>query len=106
MNFNQLTTALQDTSDRYASQVDNVLVEIESTVGKPKDVILKEVGFRSITEVMAAMGAEDMVLVRQSNGIEQSNKMKPRVQNQRPGFLLLANVNLGPFKRQPRLCAS
>jgi hypothetical protein len=50
MNVDSLTNALRDTSDRYASQLDNVFVEIESVVGKPKTVIFKEVGFRSITK--------------------------------------------------------
>ena len=50
MNVDALANALRDTSDRYASQLDNVFVEIESVVGKPKTVIFKEVGFRSITK--------------------------------------------------------
>ena len=48
MDVPTLAAALKDTSDRYASQIDNVLVEIESTVGGPKNVIFKEVGYRSI----------------------------------------------------------
>lgn len=49
MNLEQLSLKLKDTSDRYASQLDNLFVEIESVVGKPKTAIFKEVGFRSIT---------------------------------------------------------
>lgn len=44
----QLAESLKDTSDRYASQLDNVFVEIESIVGAPKTAVFKEVGFRSI----------------------------------------------------------
>lgn len=49
MSINSLAATLKDTSDRYASQLDNVFLEIESVVGKPKLAIFKEVGFRSIT---------------------------------------------------------
>ncbi len=45
----QLADVLKETSDRYASQLDNVFIEIESVVGIPKTAIFKEVGFRSIT---------------------------------------------------------
>lgn len=49
LGTSQLAEALKETSDRYASQLDNVFVEIESVVGVPKTAIFKEVGFRSIT---------------------------------------------------------
>lgn len=47
--FNELVLDLKQAADRYASQLDNALFEIESLVGKPQVVILKEVGFRSVT---------------------------------------------------------
>lgn len=43
-----LTTLLQRTSDRYASQIDNALAEIDFVSGKSKPIYLKEIGFRSI----------------------------------------------------------
>lgn len=45
----QLAESLKETSDRYASQLDNVFVEIETVIGAPKTAIFKEVGFRSVT---------------------------------------------------------
>jgi hypothetical protein len=49
MGTTELADTLRETSDRYATQLDNVFVEIESVVGVPKTAIFKEVGFRSIT---------------------------------------------------------
>lgn len=46
--FNELVLELKQASDRYASQLDNALFEIESITKQPKVVILKEVGFRSV----------------------------------------------------------
>lgn len=46
--FNELVLDLKQASDRYASQLDNALFEIESVTQKPQVVILKEVGFRSV----------------------------------------------------------
>ena len=44
----QLVETLKQTSDRFATQIDNALFEIEGIVGAPKTIILKEVGFRSV----------------------------------------------------------
>ncbi len=44
-----LVASLQEASDRYASQIDNALFQIQNTTGVSKDLILKEVGFRSVT---------------------------------------------------------
>jgi len=46
--YDDLVGTLQQTSDRYASQIDNALFEIENTVGKKKELILKEIGYRSV----------------------------------------------------------
>lgn len=46
--FNELVEDLKQAADRYASQLDNALFEIESITKKPQVVILKEVGFRSV----------------------------------------------------------
>ncbi|NBT58108.1 hypothetical protein EBT16_04925 [bacterium] len=46
--FNELVLDLKQAGDRYASQLDNALFEIESITKKPQVVILKEVGFRSV----------------------------------------------------------
>lgn len=43
-----LTTILEQTAQRYASQIDNILFDIESITGAPKPVYLKEVGYRSV----------------------------------------------------------
>lgn len=46
-----LVALLKKTSDRYATQIDNALSDIQGTPGidAPKDVILKEIGYRSVT---------------------------------------------------------
>lgn len=46
--FNELVLDLKQAADRYASQLDNALFEIEGITKKPQVVILKEVGFRSV----------------------------------------------------------
>ncbi|MFM8270379.1 MAG: glycoside hydrolase family 113, partial [Pseudomonadota bacterium] len=46
--FNELVLDLKQAADRYASQLDNALFEIEGVSKKPQVVILKEVGFRSV----------------------------------------------------------
>jgi len=46
--FNDLIRDLKQASDRYASQIDNALYEIETITKKPQFVVLKEVGFRSV----------------------------------------------------------
>lgn len=46
--FNELVSDLKQASDRYASQIDNALFEIETVTQKKQNVILKEVGFRSV----------------------------------------------------------
>lgn len=46
--FNELVLDLKQAGDRYASQLDNALFEIEGVSKKPQVVILKEVGFRSV----------------------------------------------------------
>jgi hypothetical protein len=45
----ELVAALKVTSDRYAGQIDNILVEIQIALDadEPKRVVVKEVGFRS-----------------------------------------------------------
>ncbi|MFM8313980.1 MAG: glycoside hydrolase family 113, partial [Deltaproteobacteria bacterium] len=43
-----LTVLLKETSDRFATQIDNALFEIENIVGSQKNIILKEVGYRSV----------------------------------------------------------
>lgn len=43
-----LTASLQQTAQRYATQIDNILFDIESITGSAKPVYLKEVGFRSV----------------------------------------------------------
>ncbi len=58
-NYAALVKTLQQTSDRYVSQIELALLEIENTeaevdgkvvpIGR-KDVILKELGFRSVTK--------------------------------------------------------
>ena len=47
-NLADLQALLKDTSDRYASQLDNTLAEIETITGTSKKIILKEIGFRSV----------------------------------------------------------
>jgi len=47
-DYDSLFALLKQTSDRYAAQLDTALFEIESVVDQRKDVILKEVGFRSV----------------------------------------------------------
>jgi hypothetical protein len=44
----KLVALLQQASDRYATQIDNALFEIQTTVNKAPIVILKEIGFRSV----------------------------------------------------------
>lgn len=44
----KLVETLKETSDRFATQIDNALFEIENVVGKPQTIILKEVGYRSV----------------------------------------------------------
>lgn len=44
----ELTAVLQQTAERYASQIDNILFDIEGVTGVKKVVSLKEVGFRSV----------------------------------------------------------
>jgi hypothetical protein len=44
----KLLMVLKQTSDRYANQLDTALFEIENTLGFSKDIILKEIGFRSV----------------------------------------------------------
>jgi len=46
--FNELVLDLKQAADRYASQLDNALFEIEAVTKKPQVVILKEIGFRSV----------------------------------------------------------
>lgn len=48
--YEELIKDLKQASDRYASQLDNALFEIENITGKHQVVILKEVGFRSVTK--------------------------------------------------------
>jgi len=48
--LSDLIEDLKQASDRYASQLDNALFEIEAVVGEPQVAILKEVGFRSVTK--------------------------------------------------------
>jgi hypothetical protein len=43
-----LVTLLQQASDRYATQLDNALFEITNALGTHKDLIFKEVGYRSV----------------------------------------------------------
>lgn len=47
-DYNELVATLKETTDRFATQIDNGLFEIENIVGAPKTVIFKEVGFRSV----------------------------------------------------------
>lgn len=47
-DYNDLVDLLQRTSDRYASQIDNALFEIGMATEVEKDIILKEIGFRSV----------------------------------------------------------
>jgi len=48
-DHNELVSALRITSDRYAGQIDNIMVEIQIALDaeQPKQVLVKEVGFRS-----------------------------------------------------------
>ncbi len=45
---NELIKTLKETTDRFATQIDNGLFEIENAVGQSKSIILKEIGFRSV----------------------------------------------------------
>jgi hypothetical protein len=47
-DYKTLVETLKPTSDRFATQIDNGLFEIENIVGSSKTIILKEVGFRSV----------------------------------------------------------
>ena len=47
-NQSELVGLLQQGADRYAAQIDNALFEIEGAVGSRKDLILKEIGYRSV----------------------------------------------------------
>lgn len=47
-NYEELVKTLKETTDRFATQIDNGLFEIENIVGSPKTVIFKEIGFRSV----------------------------------------------------------
>lgn len=44
----ELTAVLQQTAERYATQIDNILFDIQGVTGVVKPVLLKEVGFRSV----------------------------------------------------------
>lgn len=46
--YNDVVALLKETSDRYATQLDTALAEIESVVGVKKKVVFKEVGFKSV----------------------------------------------------------
>jgi hypothetical protein len=46
--YDDLVKTLKQRSDSYATQLDNTMTQIELTLGTPQNVILKEVGFRSV----------------------------------------------------------
>lgn len=46
--YDDLVKTLKQRSDSYATQLDNTMTQIELTLGAPQNVILKEVGFRSV----------------------------------------------------------
>ncbi len=48
--FNPLVAHLRIRSDRYASQIDQTLFDIEDITGQNKPAILKEIGYRSVTK--------------------------------------------------------
>jgi hypothetical protein len=47
-DYQELVAILKATSDRYASQIDNAMFEIETTLEHPQIAILKEIGYRSV----------------------------------------------------------
>lgn len=47
-DYSALVEMLTDTASRYASQIDNAIVQIESITGKSTPVWFKEVGYRSV----------------------------------------------------------
>lgn len=62
----ELTVHLQRAADRYALQLDEVLFEIEGAVNQEKEVILKEIGYRSVEKgffnPFAYRGSDDSAL--------------------------------------------
>lgn len=47
-DYSELVSVLTQTAERYASQIDNTVVQIESVIGKQVPIWFKEVGFRSV----------------------------------------------------------
>ena len=44
----EVVNVLKETSDRFASQIDNCLFEINHITGKDKELIIKDTGYRSV----------------------------------------------------------
>ena len=47
--YSDLVIKLQHRAEQYASDLDSMLFEIETAVGKPKRIVIKELGFKSCT---------------------------------------------------------
>jgi len=70
-NQESLTSLLKQTTDRYASQLDNALFEIQMTLGlkNPKQIIFKEIGYRSVENGFVHLTPHETVrLVRKELG--------------------------------------